>query len=327
MAPRSIAVVAFDGISPFHLSIPGIVFGVHRSELGIPRYKFLVCAVERGALRTSGGFTIEAPHGLAELSAADVVIVPSWRDPSEAAPRPLVDALLRAHERGAKIVGLCLGSFAIAETGILDGRRATTHWYWAELFGRRFPNVLLEPEKLYVDDGEILTSAGNAAGLDCCLHLFRTHHGADMANRLARRLVISPHRQGGQAQFIERPMQVDRSGDRLAQVVAWARANPQLPHTIDSLAQRALLGSRTFARRFQQLTGTPVKRWLIEQRLTAAQRMLESSDATVEEIAASIGFADSLSLRQHFVNKLQTTPSTYRKEFRSIAGQWTVPRK
>ncbi len=317
MRSKSIAVVAFEGISPFHLSLPGLVFGTHRSELGIAKYVYKVCAVERGKLQTSGGFTIEARHGLSELAAADVVIVPSWRDAREKAPTRLIGALQAAHERGAKLVGLCLGSFVIAETGLLDGRRATTHWCWASLFAERFPSVLLESDKLYVEEGDVLTSAGNAAGLDCCLHLFRSHHGAAVANRLARRLVISPHRQGGQAQFIERPMQADCSGDRLAQTLEWVQHNPALPHTINSIAQRACLSPRTLTRRFHQLTGTSVKRWLIDQRLTTAQGLLETSDATVEQIATSVGFAESLSLRQHFADKLHTTPSLYRKEFRS----------
>src|ERR1019366_6402463 len=161
--------------------------------------------------------------------------------PQEPAPKRLVAALRKAHEHGAKLVGLCLGSFVIAEAGLLDGRHATTHWYWTELFARRFPQVRLQPEKLYVDEGDVLTSAGNAAGLDCCLHLLRTHCGAEVANRVARRLVVAPHRQGGQAQYIERPVQVDRSGDRLAQVIDWVRLHPELPHTIDSIAERAIL--------------------------------------------------------------------------------------
>lgn len=317
MSTHSIVVVAFDGISPFHLSLPCIVFGVDRADQGMPRYAFSVCSAERGKLRTSGGFTIEAPCGLERLASARTVIVPSWRDPHEPAPKRLVEALRNAHERGAKLVGLCLGSFVIAETGLLDGRHATTHWYWTELFAQRFPQVRLQPERLYVDEGDVLTSAGSAAGLDCCLHLLRTHCGAEVANRVARRLVVAPHRQGGQAQYIERPVQGDGSGDRLGQVIDWVRLHPELPHTIDSMADRAILSRRTFTRRFGQLTGTPVKRWLIDQRLTLAQRMLETTSTTIEDIARSVGFADALSLRQHFADRLHTTPSLYRKEFQA----------
>ncbi len=320
MHAQKIAVVAFDGISPYHLSLPCLVFGNHRADLGVAPYDFMVCSAEDGKLRTSGGFTIETVHDLGVLSSADIVIVPSWRNPHEPAPVSLIEALRAAHARGAQVVGLCLGVFVVAEAGLLEGRRATTHWLWARLFTERFSNVRLEVDKLYIDEGDVLTSAGNAAGMDCCLHLFRKHHGADVANRLARRLVVQPHRPGGQAQFIERPMQHDGAGDRLSITLAWARANLSTPHTIRSLADHARLGERTFSRRFQQLTGTSVKRWLTEERLLLAQCLLESSNKPVNDIAHTAGFTDSLSMRQQFAAKLNTTPSMYRKVFRMSEG-------
>jgi transcriptional regulator GlxA family with amidase domain len=198
-----IAVVAFDGISPFHLSVPCLVFGEDRRELGVPRFALQVCAAETGPLRTSAGFSIAAGAGLAALRRCDMVIVPSWRDAAEVAPKELLAALRAAHRRGAQIVGLCLGAFVLAEAGLLEDRTATTHWHWAGEFAARFPHVRLDPEVLYVDEGDVVTSAGTAAGLDCCLHLLRQRCGAEAANRVARRLVVAPHRQGGQAQFIE----------------------------------------------------------------------------------------------------------------------------
>src|ERR1700761_5696020 len=204
MDARRIAVVAFDGISPFYLSIPSLVFGVPRSELGADPYDFRVCSAERGNIPTTGGFTISAPYSLDDVSAADIVIVPAWRDANERPPEELLSSLRCAHERGAMLVGLCLGVFVLAEAGVLNERRATTHWLWAETFSERFPRVTLERDSLYVDDGNVLTSAGGAAGIDCCLHLFRKQNGTDAANRLARRLVVQPNRSGGQAQFVER---------------------------------------------------------------------------------------------------------------------------
>ena len=313
-----VAAVAFDGINPFHLSLPALVFGTTRAGLSLPRYDYRVCALQRGPLQTTGGFRIEVPWSLDGLEKADIIVIPSWRDPHEPTPGILRDALLAAHERGAKLVALCLGAFVLAETGLLNGRKATTHWYWGRLFRRRFPRVELEVDKLYVDEGSLLTSAGNAAGLDCCLHVFRTHHGARAANQLARRLVTSPVRQGNQAQLIERPIQVDAPGGRLSEVLDWIVSNPRLPHTVSSVAKRSCLSSRTFSRRFQQLTGTSFKRWLIEHRLNVAQALLETNEGTIDEIAVVSGFSDGLSLRQHFASKRGTSPSAYRRAFSGV---------
>jgi transcriptional regulator GlxA family with amidase domain len=319
MHDHSIAVIAFDGISPFHLSVPCLVFGEDRQEDGIPPFKLSVCAERRGSLRTTGGFSIEVLHGLRRLAAADTVIVPSWRNPEERPPEKLLQALRTAHARGAKIVGLCLGAFVLAEAGLLDGRNATTHWRWAETFSRRFPNVKLDTGVLYVEDSGVLTSAGTAAGLDCCLHLLRTWIGAELANRVARRLVVSPHRQGGQAQFIEQPLSADPDEDRLSETLAWAQRHLDDSLGVDTLAARALMGRRTFTRRFKERTGTTVNRWLNGQRLTLAQRLLETTDLPIESIASSAGFGSALSLRLHFAENLNTSPSAYRREFRGSA--------
>jgi len=316
MRSNTVAVIAFDGVSLFHLSVPCLVFGADGIGAGVPRFKLLVCAAERGALRTSAGFTMRAPHGLSRIAQAATVIVPSWRDAAERPPQALLDALCAAHRRGARIVGLCLGAFVLAEAGLLDGRPATTHWHWAEQFAARYPQVRLNRDVLYVDDGEVLTSAGTAAGIDCCLHLLRRDHGAEAANAVARRMVVPPHRQGSQAQYIEQPVPDSAQDDRLSGVLQWAGGRLDQPHSLDALAQRALMSRRTFTRRFRRLTGTTVGQWLLAQRLSLAQRLLETTDQPIERIAAAAGFGSAVSLRQHFGEAFKVSPSSHRREFR-----------
>lgn len=317
MRSRTIAVVAFDGISPFHLAVPCVVFAEDRRSIGMPRFDVRVCGFERRRLSTSAGFGIEAPHGLDVLAEAGTVIVPSWRDPKERPPEMLLAALRQAHARGARVIGLCLGAFVLAEAGLLDGRRATTHWAWAEEFSRRFPQVNLDAGALYVDEGKVLTSAGTAAGIDCCLHLVREQLGAEVANRLARRLVMPPHRAGGQAQFIEQPVPKDGGGDRLQATLDWAARHASEPLSLEALARHSAMSTRTFTRRFRAATGTTFKRWLIEQRLTRARRLLETTDLPVERIAADTGFGTALSMRLHFASQIGTSPVAYRRSFRA----------
>ncbi|MEX3814049.1 helix-turn-helix domain-containing protein [Paraburkholderia sp. BR13439] len=316
-APRHVVtVVAFDRISPFHLSVPCVVFGEDRRGGGVPAFDFRVCAVETGALATTAGFSIAVTHGLEALADAQTIIVPSWRDPDETPSAALLDALRAAHARGALLVGLCLGAFVLAAAGILDGRPASTHWAWADDFARRYPRVRLDPDVLYVDDGNVLTSAGTAAGLDCCLHVLRKICGARVANHVARRLVVSPHRQGGQAQYVQQPMPPNPRGDRLSGLLDWVSGNLAAPHTLDTLAARALMSRRTFTRRFRLATGTTVGAWLLAQRLARAQQLLESTDESVEAIATGAGFGSAASLRQHFADAFRTSPSAWRREFR-----------
>jgi transcriptional regulator GlxA family with amidase domain len=246
MSSPTIAVVAFDRISPFHLSVPCVVFGdVHP---GMPLFKFRVCAAEAGSINTTAGFSLGIKHGLSVLRAADTIIVPSWRDPAERPPEPLLKALAAAQRRGAQVVGLCLGAYVLAEAGLLDGRRATTHWAYAQDFARRYPSIKVDADVLYVEDGNVLTSAGTAAGIDCCLHMVRQRYGSESANSVARRLVVPPHRQGGQAQFIEQPIPTSARSSRLSELIGWVRGNLNQPHTVDSLANRALMSRRTFTR-------------------------------------------------------------------------------
>ena len=245
------------------------------------------------------------------------MIVPSWRDTAEPAPPAMIKALRAAHARGARIVGLCVGAFVLAEAGLLDGRPATTHWAWADEFARRYPRVQLNRDVLYVDDGDVVTSAGTAAAIDCCLHLLRQQHGAELANRVARRMVVAPHRQGGQAQYIEQPLPKSARGDRLGAVLEWALQHLDQRLSLDQLAERAAMSRRTFTRRFREATGTTVVQWLLNQRIAHAQRLLERGEQPIEAIAEQAGFGSAMSLRQHFAAALGTSPSAYRRQFRS----------
>lgn len=316
--PETVAVVAFDGISPFHLSVPCLVFGEDRTDAGKPRFHLRVCSLEAGPLRTNAGFTVEAAHGLEALRRAQIVVVPSWRDDGSPAPAALLKALRDAHRRGATIVGLCLGAFVVAEAGLLDGRPATTHWHLAATFARRYPSVQLQPEVLYVDNGDVLTSAGTAASIDCCLHLLRVRYGAEVANRAARRMVVAPHRQGGQAQYIQQPVPAAAEQDRLRPLLEWLSRHPQRAHSLDDLARRALMSRRTFTRRFREATGTTVGQWLLSQRLALAQRLLETTEQPVEVVAADAGFGSAVSLRQHFAAAFSVSPSAYRRQFSTV---------
>jgi transcriptional regulator GlxA family with amidase domain len=318
-AAETIAVVAFDGISPFHLSVPCMVFGEDRTEAGVPRFRVRVCAPEPGALQTNAGFTLVVPHGLEAIRRAQIVVVPSWRDDGSAAPAALIRALQAAHRRGATVVGLCLGAFVLAQAGLLDGRPATTHWKLAPAFAKQYPEVKLQPEVLYVDDGSVLTSAGTAAGIDCCLHLLRVRYGAETANRAARRMVVAPHRQGGQAQYIEQPVPAVAERDRLAPLLEWLGRHLDTPHELDDLARRALMSRRNFTRRFRESTGTTVGQWVQNQRLALAQRLLETTDQSVERVATGAGFGSAVSLRKRFLSAFKVSPSAYRRQF-SRAG-------
>lgn len=285
----------------------------------MPKIELLVCAAEKGGLQTTAGFAIEARYGLKALSRATIIIVPSWRDTAELPPKPLLDALRRASERGALIVGLCLGTYVLAAAGLLGGRPATTHWFWADDLAKRYPDIRVNPDVLYVDDGNIITSAGTAAAIDCCLHILRRQYGSKVANQVARRMVVSPHRQGGQAQFIQQPVRNTPSTDHFAAVLDWVSENLHRQHSLDMLAERALMTRRTFTRRFRQAMGMPVGEWLLSQRLGLAQQLLETTDSSIDLIAEMAGFGSAASLRQHFIASFKISPSNYRREFRGDA--------
>lgn len=315
MADTHVAVVAYDQISPFHLSVPCLVLGEERRVGQLPWFTLRVCAAETGLLRTTAGFSVQCPHGLEALASADIVVVPSWRDVTEPPPEALLAALRAAHARGALVVGLCLGAYVLAAAGLLAGRKATTHWAWAQDFSSRYPDVLLDAKVLYIEEDNILTSAGVAAGIDCCLHIVRQRHGHDIANQVARRLVVPPHREGLQAQFIEQPMPKRLADARLAGLLDRMRADLRSPHPIDEVARRLLMSRRSFTRHFKQLTGMTLGEWLLHERIAFAQRLLETTAHSIEAVAGECGFGTSASLRQHFANLLKTSPTAYRRMF------------
>lgn len=311
---KRVAVLAFDGISPFHLSVPCLVFGEEKDPDGQPLYRLDVCAEQRGMLRTNAGFSLDIQRGLPALRSADIVIVPSWRNDLPEASDALLRALRQAHVRGAALVGLCLGAFVLAQAGLLDGKAATTHWLAADDFKRRHPLVELRPGVLYVDEGAVVTSAGTAAGLDCCIHLLRRDLGADAANRAARRMVVAAHRQGGQAQYVEQPVPTP-DDDRFGMLLEWVQHNLHQTLSLDQLAERAFMSRRNFTRRFKQATGTTVQQWVNHQRIALAQRMLEEAGHSIEDVASLSGFGSPMSMRQHFARVLNISPSAYRRQF------------
>jgi transcriptional regulator GlxA family with amidase domain len=307
----------FDHLALFEVSVPCEVWGLDRTDSGVPAAELRVCTGDPLPLRTDVGFTLSPDHGLEALRWADTIVVPAAPKPlGEQATSPdVLDALRRAHDRGARVVSLCSGAFVLAEAGLLDGRRATTHWMFAELFRARFPLVELDPSVLYVGDDGIFTSAGTAAGIDLCLHLVRLDHGAHVANTVARRMVVPPHRDGGQAQFIDAPMPAVPADDPLAAVVAWAVAHLDRELTIDDLSRRAFMAPRTFARRFRATMGVTPLQWLLQQRVGLAQRLLETTELPVELVAQQAGFGSTPSLRQHFGRIVGTSPQAYRRRF------------
>lgn len=314
MAHR-VAVLVYDGLEPFELGVVVEVFGVARPELPELDYSLSVSAAAVRPISVAGGFSLVPRHGLEALETADTVILPGCPDIDRDAPEELLESLCVAYRRGARMVSLCLGAFTLAAAGLLDGRTAATHWQFAERLAQRYPQVGVNDRVLYVDDGQVLTSAGSAAGIDLCLHLVRRDHGSVVANALARRMVIAPHRHGGQAQFIEQPVPERAEESRIADVITWALERLDARITVSDLASAAFMSPRTFSRRFRQATGRSPGDWLLEQRVLASLPLLESSNSSMEEIAATVGFADAAALRYHFARLMDMRPSDYRRQF------------
>ena len=310
---RTVAVLAYDGLCTFEFGVAVEVFGLPRPEFA-DWYRFVVCAAEAGPLRAIGGIQVTAEAGLEALEDAGTIVVPGWRDIREVPPEPLLAALRRARDRGARLVSICSGVFVLAAAGALAGRRVTTHWRYAEALADRYPDITVVPDVLYVDEGQVLTSAGSAAGLDLCLHIVRRDWGARIANQVARRLVVPPHREGGQAQFVDRPVQLE-DRPRLAAVFDWARQNLAEDLPLDRLAERAGMSLRTFLRRFRDATGTTPAEWLVGERLALARDLLETTELPVERIATDCGFGSADTLRHHFRRRLATSPARYRAGF------------
>ena len=317
--PRShrVAALAYDRLCTFEFGCVVELFALQRPELGVPWYRFGVCSAERGPLTAAGGILVSAPHSLALLRKADTIVVPGWRDADEPPPAELVKALRAAYARGARICSICSGVFVLAAAGILDGRRATTHWRYAQRLAERHPAIRVVPNALYVDEGQVLTSAGSAAGLDMLLHLVRRDYGAPIANRVAQRLVIPPHRDGDQAQFVPRP--VAAHSGRLARLLDWLREHLAAPHSVGSLARRANMSPRTLLRRFKEATGMAPQEWLLRERVAAAREMLESGRMPLGRVAERAGFGSAESFRRHFRRALGAPPAAYRKRFLLLA--------
>lgn len=342
-----IAVYAFDGITMFHLSIPQMVFGTV-SRLGLADWQVSLFttasegdvpkAVSTGptegtspasstpssrtaSIRTSEGYVLSGLGGPELASEADVVVVPAWFSDGRPAEEELRSLLKTAHARGACIVGLCLGAIPLAEAGLIGGRRAVTHWRAFEPLAREHPEIALDESVLYVDHGDVLTSAGAASGLDACLHLVRTHLGAQAANEVARQLVIAPHREGGQAQYIERPVPRRADDDPIGRTASWALEHLGEPLPVERLARTARMSTRSFIRTFREATGAAPAAWVRAQRVREAQRLLESTDLAVEQVVSTCGFGSAVTMRQAFARILSTTPSAYRRRFRTVSPE------
>jgi AraC family transcriptional activator FtrA len=316
LRPHAVALVVYDGISPFEVGVVCDIFGGgYAEDFGVPWYQLSVCA-QTPSVTLDAGFRMQVPHGLEALRSAETVIVVPTAQPDEV-PAEVLAALREARRRGCRLLSLCTGAFILAAAGILDGHPATTHWSECAELARRYPRVSVDPGVLYVDEGDLLTSAGSAASLDLCLHVVQRDYGTEIASRLARDLVVPLHRDGGQAQFIETPMPALDDAGLFAGTVAWMQAHLDETVTVRDLAARAAMSPRTFARRFVASTGATPYQWIVRERVRLAQRLLETSDLPVEAVARKSGFSTADNLRKHFGCVLRTSPQAYRHTFQS----------
>ncbi|MFE6286137.1 helix-turn-helix domain-containing protein [Streptomyces sp. NPDC057877] len=314
---QTVALAVTDGMLHFELSVAHEVFGSAPAEVTVSWYDFAVCGSD--AVRV-GRFRLEPDHGLDRLARSATVIVPGWADIDEDPPADLVDAVRAAHAAGARVVSLCTGAFVLAAAGLLDGRRATTHWAHTRALADRYPRVEVDPDVLYVDNGSVLTSAGKAAAMDLCLHLVRLDHGSAVANAVARRLVVPPHRDGGQAQFVTTPVPAP-DNHPLAALFPWVMERLDQPLTVEDLARRTRMSSRHLGRHFRAVTGTTPLQWLLTQRIRRAQELLETTDASVDSIATATGMGTATTLRRHFNRTVGVPPDTYRRTFGARPGR------
>ena len=309
-----VVALIYDRLCTFEFGCVVEMYALSRPELSVGWYRFVVCAQERGPVRATGGVTVTASHTLAMLGKADTIIVPGWRGANEPVPRALITRLQAAYRRGTRIASVCSGVFVLAAAGLLDGKAATTHWRYTKLLKERFPRIDVRENDLYVDEGQILTSAGSAAGLDMMLHMVRLDHGAKVANAVAQRLVIPPLRLGDQAQFVAKPVSTDEAA-RLTRLMDWVRTHPAVPHTVGSLARRAAMSSRTLQRQFQQSMGMSPLEWLTRERIAVAKELLEGTSKSMSQVSTAAGFGSEESFRRHFRLIARTSPTAYRKQF------------
>jgi AraC family transcriptional regulator, transcriptional activator FtrA len=317
-ANRRVVALVYDRLCTFEFGIVVEMFGLPRPELAVDWYQFCVCSLDPGPLNATGGVMVQPTAGLRALQRAGTIVIPGWRDPDERPPEAMLSAVRAASARGVRLVTICSGVFVLAAAGLLDGKRATTHWRYVDRLRARFPQVRVEADVLYVDEGHILTSAGSAAGIDLCLHIVRRDYGAEVANQVARRLIVPPQRDGGQSQYIPAPVRA-QSSDGLARVLEWAQRRLGEPLTVEMFAERATMSPRTFARRFREETGTTPHQWLTHQRILAAQSRLETTAESIDEIAEAVGLQTAGTLRLHFRRVLRVTPTAYRRRF-SVQG-------
>lgn len=313
-APVSVALVAYNGFSPFHFSIPYMVFTIELPNQRL--FDLKIVTADGKPLAAERALVLQPDAGYEAIETADLVIVPGWLNLDEAPDAGLIAALHSAHSRGAYVAGLCYGAYALAYAGLLDGKKTATHWMAEQDFMGRFPNVLLDTNLLYVEDQRIITSAGTAASLDCCLFLVRTFYGAQIANKIARIMVMPPHREGGQAQFIEHPVAESTKDARINLLLDYIRENLAIHHTIDTLAERIAMSRRSFTRHFTKATGMSFGEWLLAERLKRVQQLLEATSLSIEQIAEATGFQTALTLRQHFKQHFHVTPRDWRRTFR-----------
>ena len=320
MALTNVVAVVCDGFAAFELGVVCEVFGLDRSDQGLPSYDFAVVAAEEPPLRSGQGFLLDTEHRLDRVAAADLVCIPAWRSIDERPPEGLLEAVRAAVDRGARVLSVCSGAFVLAAAGLLDGRRATTHWRYTDVLAARYPLVDVDPDVLYVDDGPVITSAGTSAGIDACLHVLRKEHGVSVANAVARRMVVPPFRDGGQAQYVEAPVPLQRrvGTEELAPLLDWITQHLHEDLSVDDLARRAHMSARTFARRFREATGTTPHKWVLAQRVGHAQQLLERGLA-VEEVARRAGFGSAATLRSAFARERGTSPSAYARCFAGTA--------
>jgi transcriptional regulator GlxA family with amidase domain len=313
MTIRNVAAVVFDGVAPFELGVLCEAWGIDRTATGGPSFDFAVCAETPGQVATSMGFSLHVEAGLDRVAQADLVAVPAMpRD--QPVPPAVTEVLRAARERGARIMSVCTGAFVLGEAGLLDGRECTTHWMYVDELQERFPQARVNCGVLYVDEDPVITSAGSAAGLDACLHLIRKEFGAKAANNVARRMVVPPQREGGQAQFVQTPVSAP-AAETLEPVLTWMQEHLHEEMSVGSLARRAAMSPRTFARRFRAETGTTPHQWVTAQRLLLAEQLLEESDASIDLVASRTGFGNAATLRHHFSQARGTTPAAYRRTF------------
>lgn len=314
MAALRVAVLATAGFSPFHFSVPCILFGSALAQHDL--FHVDICAEKPGPVTSEMGLSIIVEQGLDPLDQAEIIIVPWWHNPAEKPAQALLDKLVAAWQRGAEVVGLCLGTYVLAYAGLLDQHRAATHWEFERDFSRRFPQVHLDSNALYTRDDRLITSAGTAAGIDCCLDIIRKHYGSAIANRVARRMVVPPYREGGQAQFIERPVPETTRDAKINALLASLRENLHQPQDLDSLSRSLSMSRRTLTRHFHKATGMSLGEWLTAERLQRSQLLLETTGISIEGVAEKAGFDSPVSFRQRFKSRFGVSPSEWRRTFR-----------